>query len=183
MIDDSPSMTDHWDDVVDTVQALAYLTKRVDPDGIDLYFVSAPSERHHKQDSTGLVRIVREHSPSQGCFIEACLNTLTSDRIIPQTRFGGRKLSIYILTDGEWSDNENNLFCGVDKPIRRIVSELKRQHLAPNTVALQFVRFGDSHVAKRRLRALDNMAKPDPHDPTFQPLDMYVILLLYAATY
>lgn len=168
IIDDTASMKkNHWPAVVDTFKALAHLTDEVDPDGIDLYFRSSPESTKKLglkllNKWMGVDRLV-DKVISQGTKQEDIIFDMEEsiskilDQVKEKISRKSPKTSIYILTDGIWDDatNSGNI-CGVDNAIRSLVGEMSRQNQMRSKISIQFIRFGDSEVAKARLKYLDD---------------------------
>lgn len=158
----------HWPAVVDTFKALAHLTDEVDPDGIDLYFRSSPESTKKLPGPKlfnkfrGVDRLV-DKVISQGMRQEDIIFDMEDsiskilDQVKEKISRKTPKTSIYILTDGIWDDatNSDNI-CGVDNAIRSLVGEMLRQNQMRSNISIQFIRFGDSEVAKTRLKYLDD---------------------------
>lgn len=169
LIDDTADMKKyHWASVIDTFRALAHLTNKIDPDGIELYFRSSPDQPNKPprfkfwNGKTGAEKLV-DKVVSQGkeqedtiCYMQSSIS-----RILNQVKgnITDKKsaTSIYILTDGIWDDaTDRRNMCGVDNAIRSLIREMCRLNREESHVSIQFIRFGDSEVAKSRLRYLDN---------------------------
>ncbi|KAF2813081.1 uncharacterized protein BDZ99DRAFT_473802 [Mytilinidion resinicola] len=172
LIDDSASMKPYWPKLKRVFEALAWLVKRVDPDGLDLYFTSSP-EKFHNKNTTPLASLVERREATLGgrCNIKNSLGNITQgyrakiqslDANRPRSRlsFLGatqklHPISIYILTDGVWQDKPEPI-CGVDEPIRILVNELSNRGLLDGQAGIQFVRFGHDDIGMKRLRMIDN---------------------------
>jgi hypothetical protein len=165
LIDDSGSMKPHWDDVRNTLNALAYLVKGADLDGMDLYFANSGYEAHSK-DCKGLMKVFNTVNPEGRCVMKVALGKILEgykpERMVVQTRrpFSRNKkqkwgLSVYVLTDGVWDDGVDEL-CGVHEPIATLVRKLRKNGMMGNNVGIQFIRFGNDATGKRRLSSLDN---------------------------
>lgn len=173
MIDDSASMIkNHWEPLVETFRALAYIASIIDTNGIELYFASEPDKRHHSvwtrafhnaMDSNRnwtktLIDMVtkRGKKPSQNSFMpmERSLSQIL-ERVKGDL---SRETSIYILTDALWDHGETAdlRVCGVDGPIRSLIEELRNQNKMRDHVSLQFVLFGDNPISKERMTYLDD---------------------------
>jgi len=165
LVDDSDSMKPHWNKVKDTFNALAYLVKRADLDGIDLYFTNSGYEAHSK-DRKGLMKVFNTVKPEGKCIMKLALGKILEsyrpEPMMVQTRglFSRKKklkwgLSVYVLTDGVWNDGVDEL-CGVHEPIATLVKRLSKNGMMEHHVGIQFIRFGDDVTGKRRLNSLDN---------------------------
>ena len=162
---------DHWDDVLEVVTALAYLVKGCGPEGIELYLTSNPEkpQKARKDTSSSLVDFLR-HRPKAGDPADGNLErnlgdilTRVKDKMSPRRLLQSKSppQSIYILTDGLWDGREDR--CGVDMPIKTLVTEMRRQEINLNRthVSIQFIRFGRDPVAKKWMDYLDNQLGAD----------------------
>lgn len=164
-------MSEHWNRVVTTTKALAYLVKSADPDGIiELSLTSSPEKPHKtgKNETSSLLTLLEKHgsrsSPgSRACNMEHVLGILLkrvrAAHLLPKETFykktvDPRPLNVYILTDAIWEGRE--VKCGVDLPIRNLMSFMKEKGLDRTFVALQFIQFGSDELGKKRLQYLDN---------------------------
>lgn len=157
----------HWPRVIDTFRALAHLTNEVDPDGIELYFRSSPDQPRKPpkllwNGRTGAEKLVEkvesQRMKQQGiiCYMESSISKIL-DQVKRKIWRKNSETSIYILTDGIWDNaTDSHNICGVDNAIRSLVGEMRRLNLMPSHISIQFIRFGDSEVAKGRLRYLDD---------------------------
>ena len=136
-----------------TFEALAYLVKGVDPDGIDLHFTNSPRSARVRTRGQALYHLDRLTSQGQSDTPQALETILdqgsgSEEHSLPPRHRETRDASIYIFTDGVWNENFS---------IR--VSELIRNpvtRLAPGgSFNIQFIRFGDDDVGFSRLRELD----------------------------
>lgn len=169
VVDDSDTMREqHWDRVVELVYALGYLAKSADPDSVELFFTSRPTEpkKSSGKGITPLVRLVKEHrrtSPVGVCNMENNLgpildhvkNSLKSQKRPKFLQRNRRGTNVYILTDAIW-EGGTEVRCGVEEPIkslRRTMIELGKTRA---TVALQFIQLGDNAVGEARLGYLDD---------------------------
>jgi len=75
--------------------------------------------------------------------------------------FARRKVSLYILTDGNWAGSSSTHGAGVQTPVRSLVEELKRRRLNRTQISLHCVRSGENESGRRILEWLDNSG---PHD-------------------
>jgi hypothetical protein len=158
-------MKPYWNQVRDTLNALGYLVKRSDLDGIDLYFTNSPEEGHSK-DRKNLIKVFNGIKPAGQCNMKVALGKIL-EAYRPQcvkkeekgffSRKKGKKkwgLSVYVLTDGVWEDGQDEL-CGVYEPIATILNRLNKKGLTENHVGIQFIRFGNSEIGAKRLARLD----------------------------
>lgn len=163
-------------ELFDAVNAMAYLFKMLDPDGIDVSCTSSPDKKERCTTATKAVNFVKK-SFSEGngddCHIERALEAILSsvrkgwapDRISTirapfnidsKTSSRDRGVSVYILTDGRWEPTSDDGVCGADKPIQVMINQMKNQGVGRTRVSLQFAKFGDHPVGAQRLEKLDD---------------------------
>lgn len=162
-------MEPYWDKVTDTLNALGYLVKRSDLDGIDLYFTNS-AIKSHSRDRKKLIKDFKKVKPGGRCNMKVALGKIL-ERYHPAeikdlNKDPGRKvlsrkpkdqkwgLSVYVLTDGVWEDDHDEL-CGVHKPIATLIQELTKYGMSEAHVGIQFIQFGENEKGTRRLRSLD----------------------------
>jgi len=164
-------MLRYWAQVKDTLEALVWVVKNVDPDGVELRFTSEPAKSFMSKNTTSLLNKFSSYTPQVGdsnCMMEPALNVLI-DSLIPAAKstsgFRGLRqslmnrpnktgISIYILTNGVWTGSDG--LCGVDRIIRTLIERLQDKQHGRAYVTLQFIRFGHDRIGKERLRRLDN---------------------------
>lgn len=167
LIDDSESMKKHWETVKNVWDALAYLVKKMDKDGIEIRFANSRTQNGQHKDRDSLRRRLKNVKPGGQCNMELALSDLLPDcypsdppstrrrslslRQRPKERSG---VNIYILTDGVWSQEDDPL-CGVQKHIRLCVDRMNAEAQL-KYVGIQFIRFGNDPIGKERLERLDN---------------------------
>jgi hypothetical protein len=175
-IDDSRTMHDEKDTIYDGFRALACIAKRLDPDHVELAFASRPLKVHKTKQTKRLRELVKNcQYRGEGHLMEDRLGDLIDRVIIPRLPlklfgvnvniFARKKVSIYVLTDGAWGEvNNRGNACGVERPVKRLIEELKRRRLDRTQVSLHFVRFGDNENGKQHLDRLDDCGIPDDMD-------------------
>lgn len=156
----------HWNEVVPTVRALSYLVKDADPNGIELFLTSRPTkpEKALHGVTSSLVDFLKSFKESDTqpiCNMENSLGDILNpvkDRLAPSRfRLSSRtpKTSIYILTDALW-ELTDRVKCGVENPIISLIDKMKKHNIMRTDVSIQFIRFGDDALSKKRLKYLDN---------------------------
>jgi len=160
-------MRPHWKEVQRVFEALAYLVKTMDPDGIELHFANSPEHKGRDKDRKRLTRKFDKVKPYGECQMGIALSNIlplyyqnphrnpTSKRSSLSLRAEEKPpVNIYILTDGVWSPDK---YCvsTIQNHITNLVDNLwkagKLQH-----VGIQFIRFGNHPIGKQRLEYLDN---------------------------
>jgi hypothetical protein len=157
-------MSGHWGEVTDVFEALSYILKYVDPDGLDLSFtVSGESLKNYKVTST-LVQSVRDRkSRLKGTTdMNLKLTTLLENyqaalekppREVKSLfrRKPVRPLNLYILTDGIWEAK-----CDAEGPIRRLIKKLADLGKGRIQVGIEFISFGNNIAGLQRMDHLDS---------------------------
>lgn len=167
LVDDSASMQRYWDALIDLVGNLAYLVKPFDLDGIDLYF-TVSGAHHRAKNTTTLSHHLRMTRPTGISKIEDSLSKILEPHLKRASRASAglsrlferrspRPLSIYVLTDGMWSqDSDPNSL------LSSISHQLQSFNVAPRNVGIQFIQFGNDSSGAERLRFLDdNFSSPN----------------------
>lgn len=179
IIDDSNTMrAKHWGNVCKTFEALSYMTKAADPNGIELVLTSNPTEPETEAQgrTQKLVRFLNAQNTRDrpgSCNMEDSLSTVF-ERI--KAGLGGgaatsssrksltfslrrstqaRGVNVYIFTDGVWEGGDETK-CGVEGPITTLIKQMKSAGKDRTYVALQFIQFGDDRLGEERLDCLDN---------------------------
>ncbi|XTI93229.1 kinase-like protein [Cenococcum geophilum] len=162
IIDDSSSMCEHWDKVLDLLDTLAYIVKPLDPDGVEIYF-TINDEHYTKRNSSDLVRIAERARPlkcsSRLSNISIKLGSILEDYEKglkkPERGWFGprevRKKSIYVFTDGVWRPQAD-----AAGPIKSLVSTLEQLRKPRNQIGIQFIQFGGDVDGHARLAYLDS---------------------------
>jgi len=172
-IDDSASMRADRDTIADGFRALACIAKRLDPNRIELAFASRPRKVHRARRTTHLLRLV-ERCPykGDGHLMENRLGELIDGTIVPRLPYkilgrnvnwlARKQVSLYVFTDGDWGDAANSGdACGVERPVQRLIEELRKRRLDRTQVSLHFVMFGDKANGRKHLERLDEFGRKD----------------------
>lgn len=175
-IDDSASMRADSATIAAGFRALACIAKRLDPDRVELAFASRPRKVHRARRTTRLLRLVaRCEYKGDGHLMENRLGELIDGAIIPRLPYkilgrnvnpwARKQVSLYVFTDGDWGDAANcGDACGVERPIQRLIEELKKRRLDRTQVSLHFVMFGDKANGRKHLERLDEFGREDGWD-------------------
>ena len=160
LIDDSLSMRPHWDDVVSLFSVFAYFAKKLDNNGLEMYFTVSDKKKTFK-DTTPAVLHLKKIKPN------TCSNDLRLDQILrsyqtdlePQKEPKGyfwprakevKPLSLYVFTDAAWPG------CDAVAPVEAMIEKLQQLGLSRAQVAIQFIRFGNDPTGIKRLEYLDS---------------------------
>lgn len=176
VIDNSETMQVYEDQVKNFVHCLAYLVKKLDPDGAEIMCTSDPMTRSKFKNATSHSKFVTENfSRGRGghCNMEFVLEKAldpigdqlqnsasksnirrTSWRGLPGILIGSKKpVTVIVFTDGIWGSSTGG---GAENPIQGLISKMRDYGVSRSTVAIQFLRFGSSLVGERRLKFLDD---------------------------
>lgn len=166
LVDDSASMRLHWADVSKTVRATEWLLSDCQESSVDLFFTSEPVMGYQRKQDGFLTDIVRSQQPWDICAMNESLETVfdrvITDRLRPRVQKHAstqRPISIHVLTDGVWqtSGKQNGTpLAGVKRAIKRIANELDQQGRNRESLAIQFIRFGNDESGGGRLKELDD---------------------------
>lgn len=160
LVDDSSSMAELWDEVVTVFEALSYIVKDTDKDGLDLFFRNSSNSANTKKtsDLIGLIKAQKKTSRDGERDFDIRLNQILESRT---EKLGGRgslfsrkspkPMSLYILTDAIWDYDGY-----AQEPIKNAVGKLSDVNKSRKQIGIQFIRFGDDPDALRRLERLDN---------------------------
>lgn len=149
----------HWADVEKVFGILAYMSKTLDSNGLDLYFTQS-REKFHEKHSTQLVAIVRKRMVTKKKGLSDMSTRLEHilEEYISSLKRGQRTgvgkvphLSIYIFTDGIWTPS-----CDIVPIIKKTVMAMVELGLSKKQVGLQFVSFGNSADGLGRMRLVDD---------------------------
>jgi hypothetical protein len=166
ILDNSTSMAPHWPNVLKLLDIMAYIVKKADPDGVDVYLAIDPDGKcqRRSKNTRHLVKFASEHCPSQAPPGNGLISNISPllDSILQKYRqrnFGRflgaskavPKLSLYIFTDGSCCSQP-----GFDEPIRATVQKLHELDKSQNQIGVQFIRFGDDDDGKLTLEHLDS---------------------------
>jgi hypothetical protein len=172
-IDDSSSMQAETETIADGFRALACIAKRLDPNQVELAFASHPKKVYKAKRTRRLHQLVaRCLYKGEGHLMENRLGELIDSKIIPRLPYkilgvnvipwARKKVSVYVFTDGDWGDATNSGdACGVQRPVQRLIDELKKRRLDRTQVSLHFVRFGDKENGRKHLERLDEFGQKD----------------------
>ncbi|KAK3645604.1 hypothetical protein LTR56_009044 [Elasticomyces elasticus] len=163
MIDDSEGMRPYLTALKQLVLLLVYVTKKMDRDGVELYFLS--SDKVHKvKSSTEAVDLLNTNLTFKSqCSIEGRLGDEIHkycrhiDRYLKQHKKKPLvKRSIYILTDGALHHGDG--VQGHDI-IKNLVSKVLLAGMHRMQIGIQFIRFGNDQQGIDRLDRLDHLGQ------------------------
>ena len=138
LIDNSPSKEEYHNDIVKAFTGLSFVAKRIDPDGVELGFLSAPKELYQKRNISGLIQIVDRHPYSHMSGVpEANLGTFLEKAVHSKLRHWSRRrslitqkiLTLFMFTDGNWGEKRPDA-AGVQEPIKNLMDTMSKREVA-----------------------------------------------------
>ena len=169
ILDDSASMSTHWSRVKDLYANLILMVKKkqLDPDGGQLLFITS-DYADERINTTKLVDAVMQHKfklKGTTNFAKR-INKVLGDYLQKLRKdYRTPPISIYVLTDGVWETQQGTKSAKdyhleqVADAIGRAVKVLDEHAILDKRIGIQFVRFGDDKIGKKRLRYLDAKLK------------------------
>src|SRR5271163_1713668 len=105
-------MQQHWDEVAHLLRILAWIVKKSDNDGLDLYYSMSPDQVNSKKSSV-LVEDLKKRQPYGQSDITGALGRIlsqyqqkldesASSRFDPFIRRPFRPMTVYVFTDAVW---------------------------------------------------------------------------------
>ncbi|KAI0534461.1 kinase-like domain-containing protein [Xylaria digitata] len=179
IFDNSESMGPHWKDVKDTANALTYILKAVDPDGLEIHMASSRKPLKCKDrgglfDKWGYFDQNRPRKDLETCPMETVLSDILESAmekaLAPTSRIGRlisreiRGISVYVFTNGIWEspprgDGSYEEAGGVENAIKTAVNRLQKANKMRTFLSIQFISFGNDREGLRRMRWLDDDIK------------------------
>lgn len=157
-------MKKYTKNIESVISVLAYILKKSDEDGLDIYFTQTP-KKVNSQKSTKLSTSIYQ-TPFVGITdMRGRLQNVMQEHInkfgtliSPPKRFFARQsppqpqrpLSFYILTDAKWQPTDVGGF------IKDLVHIMKAKGCPKEHVAIQFIRFGNDQASIKKLDELDH---------------------------
>lgn len=159
-MDDSLSMKEHWDDVIDLFSVFGYFAKKLDSNGLEMYFTVSDRKEKFK-DTTPAVSALKSIRPSSSSNINLRLGNILRKYQTDLERQGERRglsfkaktvkpLSLYVFTDAAWPG------CDAVAPVEKMIVKQQQLALDKEQVGIQFIRFGNDPTGIRRLKYLDS---------------------------
>lgn len=140
----------------ETFEALAYLVKRLDPNGIELYFTTTDVKGHetHRDELLALFdKVTFDGQSSMELTLSRILDHGKQKRW-SMSRFRSQRSqgkSVYVLTDGKWH-GRTNAADGIPELVKRQIAKSSTKI----DLGIQFIQFGTDHVGTLRLDELDD---------------------------
>ncbi|KAM0277784.1 hypothetical protein ACHAQH_005577 [Verticillium albo-atrum] len=166
--------------VINYFEALAYVLKDADDNGIDVMLTTSPSKDRFNSKSTHKLKVYVDtnfkHGQHNVCHMERALDKVNQyvlnevlglrvsklSGMIPFPRAKQKRpVSIFVMTDGKWtgpSSNQQSPTCGVENSVNFLKRTMKEHGLTRTDVTVQFIRFGNDKEAIKRLDLLDGDA-------------------------
>ncbi|KAJ8122937.1 hypothetical protein ONZ43_g992 [Nemania bipapillata] len=177
IIDNSSSMTYHWEEVKKTALALASIVQDIDPDEFEV-FCTNTRPRLKTKSCKKLERYLNESQPFNAighCRMETQLDNILPELVTNATKQRNpwdhirrkqrtRGINVYVLTNGVWENGDSEIPEATARSIKTIIDNVKGQGRGRTFLSIQFVRFGESSIGKRRLQWLDDDLKYQTSD-------------------
>lgn len=151
-------MTEHWPSVCKVFEALSYILKEPDKDGLDLYFTISQNFEKGITKTSKLLQVVEAQKQRRQSTTDINIRLMTildayKSKLDKKGLFGRppKPLSLYIFTNGIWEDKVT-----AEGPIRNTVQKLQDLRKDRQQIGIQFISFGNDPVGLRRLRYLDD---------------------------
>ena len=165
LIDNSATMKQYTRQVQRVIELLAYMVKKSDKDGLDIYFTQSVKKVNSQKSSKLSTSIQQEHfrgiTDMRGRLQTLCQEHINKfgTLITPSRSLFGRQpasqqqrpLSFYILTDAKWQPTDVGAFIKKDLVQSMIAKSCPKEH-----VAIQFIRFGNDQASIKKLDELDH---------------------------
>ena len=157
VVDDSASMTEHWDATRAALENVASMALKHDEDGIDLYFMNntAVGARNVKS-ATHIRRLFAQVHPTGITPTGECLDEILRtylDRYADARKEPGaarvKPLNILVITDGEPTDDPESVIVSAARRLEALNAPLHQ-------VGIQFLQIGDEPGAREALEELDD---------------------------
>jgi hypothetical protein len=152
-------MREQWPQVKTAFEALSYVLKPMAPDGIELFFTVA-YDAWRRHNTTELVDLLEKKELAGDTDIAYRLGLQLQDyqlKTKPTAQMASKKakrtrpMSIYVLTDGNWSDKSDPI-----TPIKNIADHLLNADLKNGHLTIQFISFGQNAAALQRMSDIAN---------------------------
>jgi hypothetical protein len=161
-------MQRHWDDVAHLLRILAWIVKKSDKDGLDLYY-SMSSDYVHSKRSSILIEDLKRRQPYGQSDISGALGRIlftyqqkldesagSRTRFDPFIRRPFRPMTVYVFTDAVWRPK-----CDGAKPIISMIEKLQSLGIPNDSkqIGVQFISFGTDQTCLNKLAYLDDGLK------------------------
>ena len=161
VIDDSKSMRQYIEQILDAAEAFFWLVKDIDTK-IELRFASEPKKRYHPSlfqltslPYQGLINRIRQRLVGRSgteCNMERQLDNIFDEKVIKKSR----PTSVLIFTDGVWEPRTRSKGGNVEASVRSVVDKMEDEGIKRTDFTIQFVRFGHDQLGVSRLTYLDD---------------------------
>ena len=160
LMDDSLPMGAHWHEVISLFSVLAWIVKKLDDNGLEMYFTVSRVVKTFK-DTKGAVTHLENMSPSAYSNIDVRLQEILGNyqedlyhqkerRGFLRSKSKVMALCLYVFTDGAWQG------CDGVAPIETMIEKQRQLGLPKEQVSIQFIRFGNNMSGVRKLEHLDS---------------------------
>jgi len=169
IVDDSASMTEHWDVTCKALETVATIALQHDQDGIDIHFMNHPEHSAwNVRTANHIRRLFSLVEPSGITPTGECLDDILRDYLdryaasrnaytptssptsphLPTSKL--KPLNILVLTDGEPTDDPESVIVDAARQLEKLNAPLHQ-------VGIQFLQIGDEPGAREALEELDDV--------------------------
>lgn len=148
----------HKQNLACTVRALGWLLKNVGGKRMEMFFTCPVPERIVAKRSKALENSVLKSSFEGRCHMGESLSKIFLNSRLDNA---ARPLSVYVLTNGRWENEEESNYSGVGDLIEDVVRIVRKSGKDVRWIGFQFIRFHSDElqswdeVGRRRLEYLD----------------------------
>lgn len=150
----------YWHEVISLFSVLAWIVKKLDDNGLEMYFTVSKAVKTFK-DTKGAVTHLENMSQSTYSNIDLRLQEILGNyqedlyhqkerRSFLRPKSKVKPLSLYVFTDGAWQG------CDGVAPIEAMIEKQRQLGLPKEQVSIQFIRFGNNMSGIRKLEHLDS---------------------------
>lgn len=157
-------MLAHRKEARNILEALGYVAKKYDPDGVDMAFTQSSEVVKRSKTTEKLLKAFDKAQFTGKSDMRVRLADIFEEykrrsssqqqkisvKNVFRRQETQRRLSVYILTNGIWQPG-----CDVETPIRSMVNYLQGHDKLDKQVGIQFIQFGDDQDVKERFKRLD----------------------------
>lgn len=154
-------MSAYWLDVISLFSVLAWIVKRLDDDGLEMYFTISKVKTRFT-DTSRAVKLLETTSQHTYSNIDARLQEILGKyqeelghhreqrRSFLRSRSKLKPLSLYVFTDAAWPG------CDATIPTEAMIVKLGQLGFPKEQVSIQFIRFGNHPSGIKKLKYLDS---------------------------
>ena len=150
----------YWHEVISLFSVLAWIVKKLDDNGLEMYFTVSRVVKRFK-DTKRAVALLEKMNQSTYSNIDSRLQEILGkyqedlshqreQKGILRSRSRVKPLSLYVFTDAAWQG------CDATMPIEAMIEKQRQLEFSKEQVGIQFVRFGNHAGGIAKLEYLDS---------------------------